>query len=670
MTSILVLLFTQIPLPSFENHEFFYKQEGVNENAMFLGDYWDRGHDFDVLNYDIEMTVDIPNDSIWANVTITIEALSDTLDTIGLNFDTTFTIESIEDMALQSMQNRVRKLNWVRTKDKLLLISLGKKVHTSETLFIKIAYHGRPYYTRQTGGLSIDTTTEARSVTFTHTEPKGARNWIPCYDWPSDKATFTQRIIVPAGNIVVGNGTLESELKSGNWWTYVWKEHYPQPTYLIAFAASKNFIIKDDFAILGNQKVPVKLWLLKVDEGEESSFAKTPAMVEFFSKIFPPYPFADEKYAQVDLGGKLRGAMEHTTCTFTACYRGDFDFLIAHELAHHWWGDWITCATWADIWLNEGFATYCEALWFEHDRGDSIYDIHMKEIMLRYFYMKDLFQHPLYDTVFGGRFDAISYDKGGSVLHMLRQLLGRQKFLNALSAYALEYANSIATTQEFQEAVEKSAGQDLDWFFDEWVYAQGHPFYEIGWRVKPPAYQSSGAYQVDFAISQMQNQSLHYFPFRMPLEIAIFSNNDTNIIQLTDSIGYQCFSVEVVAKPDSFILDPYNKLLCKIKYHDDIDGVPRPGVEETPADIAKEAISLSVDETVINILHLRFSNPTSQQVTLAVYDASGRLVREFYSGKSATYNRLWPVGNWASGVYFVRLESSTGVLSSKVVKLQ
>lgn len=658
--AIIMLLLGQVPLPTFEQRELLHTQKRVSESAMLLGDYWDPGHDFNVLHYDIDITVDIPADSIWADVTITLQVLSDTLDTLRFHF-TPYTIDSIKE--------GTRDLEWLPIEDEDLYVKLGRQVAESETLDVTFSYHGIPTLNPESwgGGLYIEPEDGERSVTFTFTEPQGARYWIPCYDHPSDKATFTQHITVPAGNRVVANGTLESSSEVGDWWFYTWEEHYPQPTYLIAFAASKNFVTKDSFAVVDGEQVPVNLWLLEIDEDLDALFDRTPAMVEYYSNIFPPYPFADEKYDQVDLGGKLpAGGMEHTTCTFLACYVGDFDYLIAHELAHQWWGDWLTCATWADIWLNEGFATYCEVLWWEEAYGQEGYDAYAELIMNAYLGSDQFF--PIYDPPSDRVFSVVTYDKAGSVLHMLRQVLGDSIFFAGLNQYALDNANESVITDDFQDAMEEVAGQDLDWFFDEWIYGPGHPSYETGWRVSPPTYHSP-AYEIEFAVSQMQDQSKHYFPYLMPMEIGVYHEGIEEIFAFTDSIGYQRLTIEVDYEPDSFLLDPYNKVLCEITYHDDIDDVPDPGVEEQPA--VSISLHLTSDAVFTNELRVNFTNPLMEQVTLSMYDASGRLIKTFYQGRTEKFHRIYPLSELPVALYFLRLESAGGdVQNVKTIKLR
>jgi aminopeptidase N len=401
-------------------------------------------------------------------------------------------------------------------------------------------------------------------------------------------------------------------------------------------------------------------------------FKRTPEILEFFSSIFPPYPFATEKYDHVHMNGY---GMENTTCTFLNFFldwdwgTGSWEWVIAHEIAHHWWGDWLTCGTWADVWLNEGFGTYCEVLWWENAYGSGAADAYLAEIMDTYLKNSKSFNFPIYDPPWEKLFNVITtYDKAGSVLHMLRQVLGDSAFFAGLNKYALDNANESVITDDFQYAMEEVSGQDLDWFFDEWIYGPGHPRYETGWHVSPPAYQSSAAYEIEFAVSQMQDQSENYFPFLMPLEIGIYHAGTEEIIQFTDSTGYQRFAVEKSYKPDSFVLDPHNKVLNEVVYHDGVDDVPIPGVIETPTS-PSDPLTLTADGVFTYVLHVRFSNPSSELVSLALYDASGRMVRSFYQGQTKDFYRIYPLSNIPAGVYYLRLDGKAKSNTLKTVKL-
>ncbi len=638
--------------PTPEQRLLLHQNEQLSNRLSMPGDYWDDGHDFDVLDYDIKMTVDVPHDTLWAAVTVKALTLAENIDTLRMNFHWALKIDSIKENS--------RSLTWKPVFIGDFKIALGREVENGETLSVVVYYHGRPV-----DGLYIQDAATDAALVFTNCEPEGARNWIPCYDAPSDKATFTQSITVPADFRVVANGTLESAKTTGSWWTYTWREHYPQATYLIAFAASKRFLTKDTFAVVLGNHVPMRAWVLESND-VRSKFDVTPAILEHFSEIFPPYPFADEKYDHVH--APIGGAMENTTCTFinTDVNWGDgnWDWVIAHELSHDWWGDWLTCATWADVWLNEGFATYCELLWYEKLNGFEGQKAYARYIMDIYLEYGDPF--PVYDPA--QLFGINSYEKGGCVLHMLRWVLGDSLFFAGLNAYALANANESVITDDFQNKMEEVSDRDLDWFFDEWIYGGGHPYYKIGWDPVPA---SGGKYNVDFAIAQVQNQAVHYFPFRMPLEVAVYASGTRYVFPFTDSIGYQTFQVQVPSKPDSFRLDPDTKVLFESEQFDDIDSVPYipTGIadDKTPATPA----SLTADAIVKDFLRISFTQQSIEQVSLNLYDASGRRVKTFYEGSTKEFSRVYPLRNLSSGVYFVRLErSGQASITAKTVKIR
>jgi len=653
MTFWMILIFGEVPLPTIEQHLLMHKESPATEEIMMPGDYWAQGHDFDVVNYDIDLSLNIPADTVWGEMIMTLVALSGDLDTVDLNFHWGFKVEAIKE--------RTRTLNWKTVSGGDLKIALDREVPAGETLQILIDYHGKPAWANG-HGLFIDSDDEW-GITFTNCEPDGARLWIPCFDDPSDKATFTQRITVPSGYEIVANGSLEEESKQGAWWTYTWQEHYPQPTYLIAFAASEYFLTKDTFATVEGNTVPMRAWCMIFNDQLER-FDCTPGIIEYFSVLFPPYPFADEKYDQVHT--PIGGAMENTTNTFINTFIDwgtDWSPVISHELSHDWWGDWITCATWADIWLNEGFATYCEALWWEKQYGFDGYRAYARLTMDTYLEYGD--PHPIYDPleVFGVN----SYDKGGSVMHMLRQVLGDSVFFGGLRQYADENANESVITDDFQNVMEEYSGKDLDWFFDAWIFGRGHPHYEIGWKVTP---QSGGMYDVEFAIAQTQDQNIHYFPFRMPLEVAVYVDGTQHLFPFTDSIGYQRFTVEVDGEPDYFTLDPWGKVLCVITQYDNIDDVPY--IEDIDeVDVNPGAVTLSVDPLFSCLLRVRFAQPGERSYELSLFDASGRFVRALNHAKSRDLYRVYPLHDLSAGVYFVRAELSSGeVFTARTVKIR
>ncbi len=316
-------------------------------------------------------------------------------------------------------------------------------------------------------------------ITWSVDEPDGARNWMPVYDEPWDKATWTWEIEAPAGLTVAANGELisvsagEPEDDGRAWDTWKWVFDQPIATYLVALHIA-------DFSVYDlSEDIPVTVWSTQSGTAVADTFGATPDILAFFADRYGPYPWTRYGIVTVPFGG----AMEHTTVTsFGEGYTGlDADLVNSHEIAHHWFGDDVTLADWRDIWLNEGFASYSEALWYESLYGQEGLTEYLDwQRSVYYLLQAQEGEFPLYDpdSLFGGTV----YDKGSWVVHMLRGMLGDEVFFYALQEYLSEYAYSNASTAEFEESVEQSTGVELSWFFDGYVYGTGEPTLQFAYR--------------------------------------------------------------------------------------------------------------------------------------------------------------------------------------------
>jgi hypothetical protein len=270
-------------------------------------------------------------------------------------------------------------------------------------------------------------------------------------------------------------------------------------------------------------------------------------MLGTFSELFGLYPFVDEKYAIYNF--PWGGGMEHQTATAQGGDNAFSENLTAHEAAHQWWGDMVTCATWSDIWLNEGFATYSAALWFEHRSGSS------DPVGLRNYMSQarpDEFDEAIYipsptdvSRIFSGNY---SYRKGAWVVHMLRGVVGDQAFFDTLAAYRDGFEYSAATTEDFREIAEDVWGGDLGWFFDEWVYGGGAPAYRYGHQ----EYEIAGQRYLEISLEQTQTEGA----FAMPLEIEIDEGEHQRRTVVWNSDSIQNYLLPVSAPVDALALDP------------------------------------------------------------------------------------------------------------------
>lgn len=350
--------------------------------------------------------------------------------------------------------------------------------------------------------------TPPQPLVYTLSEPDLARGWWPCKDVPDDKALVTVAVEAPSNLVVASNGSLVSIVpgRAGHSVT-TWSNRYPMTTYLVAISVSNYVVWSDTYTSQdGLTTMPVTHFVWPEHEAAaRQDFSRTPAMIDVFARDWLEYPFLLEKYGHNIVW--LWGAMEHQTCTTYGgqLITGDnrYDYIVAHELGHQWWGDLVTCGDWNSIWLNEGFATYSEATWFESQGGLSAY--------LQY--MRRLDPWPAWDfpgTVHAPNdyFNSTVYEKGGWCLHMLRWVVGgpagaadRENIDRILRAHAQEHLYGVARTADFEATASRVAGQDLTWFFDQWVHRPGRPIYDVASCAAP---QSGGGYVTYLRVRQTQ----------------------------------------------------------------------------------------------------------------------------------------------------------------------
>ncbi len=365
-----------------------------------------------------------------------------------------------------------------------LRIDLGGPRNAGEELTVAIAYSAEPrrglYFVGPDEGYP-----DKPLQVWSQGQDEDSRHWFPCFDFPNQLATSEVLVTVPDPLTAVSNGELVSVEERDGLRTYHWRQSTPHVAYLLSVAAG-------DFAEIIDQVdgVPVQYYLPKGrEEDGRRALGRTPEMVRFFSeRIGIPYPYA--KYAQVVVNDFIFGGMENVSATTLTDsilqderahpdYVDAGDGLVAHELAHQWFGDLLTCRDWAHGWLNEGFATYFDALFTEHHYGVDEFRYQMRrnaEIYLRddaQRYRRPIVSHTYNEPI--DLFDRQFYEKGGWVLHMLRFELGDDLFWKAIRHYTAKHRGANVTTPDLQRAIEEATGRNLDAFFEQWVYGAGHP---------------------------------------------------------------------------------------------------------------------------------------------------------------------------------------------------
>ena len=450
-----------------------------------------------------------------------------------------------------------------------LAIDLGRDYTPSDTLSVIVSYRAKPrkgLYFIQPDSAYPDKPWQVWS--------QGAVDdnhfWFPCYDYPNDKATSEVFITVPDTQYAVSNGRLlgAAENREARTKTYHWLLEKPVSSYLISVAAGDYIVLRDSCC-----SIPVDYIVYPADAANAPrSFRKTPDMIRFFSRaIGYDYPWA--KYDQTIVHDFVYGGMENvsaTTLTDGTIHDGraqldvNSEGLVAHELAHQWWGDLLTCCDWASAWLNEGFATYFGALWTEEESGEDAFQQQVAGIM-RSVITGDAGSNRR-PVVWRGYTDPTDvfglqiYQKGASVLHMLRFVLGDELFWKSLRYYARAHAFRNVETNDLKLAVEEATGENLWWFFDEWLYRAGYPEYDVTKRWDP------SEKKLHLVVRQVQRVDDGTPLFTMPVDVEVTKETGPVVRQITVSREEEEFTFPCSSKPRNVIFDKGDWILKKLTF--------------------------------------------------------------------------------------------------------
>ena len=420
-------------------------------------------------------------------------------------------------------------------RDDLLRIKLPKKYQKDENYTVYIKYTAQPEKVPNNGNLSISDTKGLYFINpegkpdgyprqiWTQGEAESSSCWFPTIDKPNQKTTQEIEMTVPDSFVTLSNGLLKSSQKNGNLRTDYWVMDKPHAPYLFFMGAGEFAVVKDT---PWRGKVPVEYYVEKdYAPLAKKLFGNTSEMISFFSERFGyDYPWA--KYAQIIVRDFVTGAMENTTAVShsESAYQSEealndqnyWEYIIAHELAHHWFGDLVTAESWANLTVNESFANYSEYLWLAHKYGKDVADYHLRNNTQQYHQRPDDFKKDLvrFDyTSTDDMFDMVSYNKGGAILHMLRHYLGDEAFFQAITDYLKTYAYSNGEAHQLRLSFEKISGKDLSWFFNQWYFGNGNP------TVKVEKHYDTAQKLLRVKITQLQSEDLY---FQFPLDIDIY----------------------------------------------------------------------------------------------------------------------------------------------------
>jgi aminopeptidase N len=517
------------------------------------------GEQEDTTGYDVQwyfLQLSVNDSNTW------LSGSTEVMAQVTAGMLTTFVLDFTDSLQVDSVRSGGIACSWRHEKGYVSVDPPGSSWRKGERISLTVFYHG----SAPTGGFfsavtSKEDNTWHQRVTWTLSEPFAAREWFPCKQDLRDKADSSAVwITVDTGLVAGSNGILTGidTLSGGTKVRYRWHHRHPIDYYLISFSVSDYRVVQQYVRNLRQEgdSMPVLNYIYRDPqflEQNRENLERVPTLLELYSHLFIPYPFADEKYGHCL--APMGGGMEHQTMTTLA----SLGFLIvAHEMAHQWFGDYVTCATWQDIWINEGFASYVEYIALENleslEKARAWMDnAHAKALKEPggsvYVPFEDL------DNVWRIFSGNLSYKKGASLLHMIRYELNNDTlFFHVLKSYLREYGDSTATGKDFEGVVEKVSGQDFSWFFDQWYYGEGYP--ELGftwWERNDTLY-----------ISAEQSPSGATPFFRLHIDFRLHSGAGDTLVRLLMDKPSELFAIPIKHYVDRITPDPDGWLLYKL----------------------------------------------------------------------------------------------------------
>ncbi|MDI1235182.1 MAG: M1 family aminopeptidase [bacterium] len=484
------------------------------------------------------------------------------------------------ELTVDSIKHGLEKLVFVHAMDDVITIAFNQTISANTLDSVRIYYQGSPLQNNRAYERNV---TASGPIIATLSEPYGAHYWWPCRENLVDKIdSLDVRVTVDTAYKVASNGLLQAITLKDSVHTYYWKHRYPVATYLVAFAASRYSVYSDYALLKSNKNLEILNYVFPHNEADaRSKTSATIPVIQLFDSLFGTYPFENEKYghAQFTVGG----GMEHQTMSFV----GNFGYdLIAHELAHQWFGDKITCGTWHDLWLNESFATYCNLLCYDFLKPREEWYSQLRN------FKRDVLTQTYgsvrsQDTVnTGALFEyRTTYQKGAMVLHQLRWLIGDQAFFAGLRNYlqANKHAYGFARSNDLQYYLEQSSGMNLNDYFNDCIVGEGYPIHAIKWN------QKGNKVIIDIVQTQ-SHPSVELY--NVPLPILLKGLNKDTLLRIPINKAVETYEITLPYIVNDLIFDPNEWILGKsiISFPKKNDGesitmYPNPGVSDFYAEL-------------------------------------------------------------------------------------
>ncbi len=584
---------------------------------------------YDVRNYNINLSLNPDTGFINGKVTIIFEVTKNNIQNIIIN---------LNGLQIDSVIQRNNNLNFTRQQNEVN-ISLNQYMQTGNIDSFSVFYQGVPIK-----GMYFRNGRYNNRVIYTHNEPFDAQYWIPCKDDPADKSLIDIRVTVPQKFTAASNGSIIETTQVGlNEMCYHWREIYPISTYLI-FVTAAEFDVVNDIFNWNYIEMPVQYYIYPEDLSRgESALTNTIEMLDFFSDYIGIYPFILEKYAMVEAPFQEAGAMENQTISLMDEPIIDNESVIAHELAHQWWGDAVTLTSFDNIWLNEGFATYFDALFVEHKYGEEAFRQRMVSSGSNAGNDGSVV-YPIFNPPIKYLFGSAVYHKGAWVLHMLRNELGKDVFKSIVRAYYNNFSYGNATTEDFRIQCENVSGKSLITFFNQWVYSGGIPNIFASWNQNKKI--------VNIQLDQLQLETV----YELNLDIKLIGVTRDTTFSVDLNSKNQDFTIAYFEPITQLIVDPDKKIL-------NIDNSP---VYSIP--ISSELIRLYPNpfNSELNIFYRvdRFQN-----VKIELWDILSKKVYTIMDEKKriGTHSISYQANEIASGMYFCVLRSESNIDKRKVI---
>ncbi len=525
----------------------------------------ERSRTYDALHYRIQLRFDEASKSFWGENTITLTPLRDGFTRCVLDAET-FTVTAVTDAEGGPLD--------FEQPPHQVIVHFPRAYAYGDTLTFTVAYHAENVdVDAEAFGMSAsydlgldfkDETPENPRLINTLSFPEGARHWFPGYDHPNDRATNEVIATVRSDYQVLSNGRLVSVSEDSvhQTKTFHWSQELPHPTYLFVLVAGPYVVLEDSLGAL-----PINYWVYPKDVADAPrSFARTPEIIAFFNELYGvDFPWI--KYDQVTIPG-IGGGAESTTATVLgqstihdARAHQDFpsEWLVAHEAAHQWWGNLVSYRDWSQIWISESFATFSEYLWAAHDLGaeeGAVNLLNKKKAYLREAHTRyrrpivfDRWHYP------NQNFDRHTYQKGATVLHMLRQQMGEAAFFRALRHFLQKHAYQPVDTHDLMIAIKEATGQNLDWFFEQWIFSPGHPVFEVSYTWKETSKH------IRLMIDQVQDTTQGVPIFKTPITIKVVTSEGEVVKHVWSNERRVTFDFDIGSKPLLVRFDEGNHLL-------------------------------------------------------------------------------------------------------------